>query len=333
MKIAVLGLGMWGFSIARHLALQGHNVSGWTLDKPTALLLKSGKEHPTLKYSCEGLPLHIVDTIEETILDADLIVESVTTGGLRQVLKQLFSIDTTLKKGLVLTSKGIEQKTYMTPPEIVQDIFGKEALFKIAMLSGPSFAAEVAQSLPTAVVCGTKDPEFAKIVIEAFSSQTFRVYPNPDIVGVSFGGALKNVIAIACGVSEGLHLGVGARASLVTRGLHEMVKLAVSQGCETQTLYGLSGLGDLYLTCSSPQSRNFQFGQLLSNGLTQKEAEKKVGMVVEGAYTCRAAMGLAEKSGIVMPITQAVCGLLDGKISPLDVTRRLMQRDVKEERL
>jgi glycerol-3-phosphate dehydrogenase (NAD(P)+) len=333
MRIGVLGLGMWGFCLARHLALQGHSVIGWTLDTYVADLLLAGKEHPTCKKSLDHLPLSIVSTMNDAILDVDMIVESVTTKGLRKVFSSIKKIDKDASRYLILTSKGIEQGTCLTPPGIAEDIFGPNIKEKVAVLSGPSFAAEVSLGLPAAVVCGTKNAEVAKKTIEAFSSQNFRVYPNSDILGVSFGGALKNIIAIACGISEGLHLGVGARAALVTRGLHEMVKLAVSQGCEAQTLYGLSGLGDLYLTCSSMQSRNFQFGQLLSSGLTQKEAEKKVAMVVEGAYTCRAALSLAEKCGIPMPITQAVCDLLDGKLTPSEVTKSLMQRDIKEERL
>jgi glycerol-3-phosphate dehydrogenase (NAD(P)+) len=283
--------------------------------------------------SCRGIPIRLVSTIEEAIYGAELLVESVTTGGLREVLLTLHALEPRLLTPLVLTSKGIEQKTHYIPPDVVIDVFGDFCANNVAMLSGPSFAAEVARHLPTAVVCGAVDPSVCDKVINVFSSKVFRVYPNIDVRGVAYGGALKNVIAISCGVAEGLGLGTGAMAALVTRGLHEMVKLAVAESCQAQTLYGLSGLGDLYLTCSSPMSRNFKFGQLMSTGLSRKEAENKIGMVVEGAYTCEAAKELAMQHGIQMPITEAVFDILTGDISATEAVTRLMQRHVKEEHL
>jgi glycerol-3-phosphate dehydrogenase (NAD(P)+) len=333
MKVTVLGLGMWGFCLARHLALNGHNVTGWTKEEHLLDVLRRGEDHPHLKRSCQRIPLHLVSSIEEAIQGAELLVESVTTGGLREVLLTLHSLDPTLSIPLVLTSKGIEQKTHLIPPDVFCDVFGASCKNNVAMLSGPSFAAEVARNLPAAVVCGGVDAAICDNVINAFSSKVFRVYPNNDVRGVAYGGALKNVIAISCGVAEGLGLGTGAMAALVTRGLHEMVKLAVAESCQAQTLYGLSGLGDLYLTCSSPMSRNFRFGQLMSSGLSRKEAETTIGMVVEGAYTCEAAKELALLHGIQMPITEAVFGILSGHISAAEAVARLMQRHVKEEHL
>lgn len=333
MKVTVLGLGMWGFCLARHLALNGHQVIGWTKEPHILEILRNGEDHPHLMRSCRGIPIHLVSTLEEAIQDTEVIVESVTTGGLREVLSSLHLLESSLTRPLVLTSKGIEQKTHLIPPDLAVDVFGPSCKNNVVMLSGPSFAAEVSRHLPTAVVCGGENPEVCDKVIELFSSKTFRVYPNGDVRGVAYGGALKNVIAISCGVAEGLGLGTGAMAALVTRGLHEMVKLAIAESCQAQTLYGLSGLGDLYLTCSSPMSRNFKFGQLMSSGLPRKEAEHKIGMVVEGAYTCEAAKELALQHGIQMPITEAVFDILTGTISPNDAVTRLMQRNVKEERL
>ncbi len=324
---------MWGFCLARHLALNGHAVTGWTIEPHILEALRRGDDHPHLLRSCRGIPIQLVSTIEEAIEKADLIVESVTTGGLRAVLTKLHSLVPRLPVPLVLTSKGIEQKTHLITPDVVTSIFGPSCVNEVAMLSGPSFAAEVARHLPTAVVCGGVSPEVCDTVINVFTSKVFRVYPNVDVRGVAYGGALKNVIAISCGVAEGLGLGTGAMAALVTRGLHEMVKLAVAESCQAQTLYGLSGLGDLYLTCSSPMSRNFKFGQLMSTGLSRKEAENKIGMVVEGAYTCEAAKELADQHGIQMPITEAVFDILTGNISATEAVTRLMLRDVKEERL
>ena len=333
MKVTVLGLGMWGFCLARHLALNGHEVVGWTNEPPLLDALLRGDDHPNLLRSCRGISIHLVPTIEEAIQGSELIVESVTTGGLREVLKTLRSLKGGLQVPLVLTSKGIEQKTHLIPPDVALDIFGSSCNGNVAMLSGPSFAAEVAKHLPTAVVCGCVNSSVCDMVMNVFSSKTFRVYPNADIRGVAYGGALKNVVAISSGVAEGLGLGTGAMAALVTRGLHEMVKLSVAESCQPQTLYGLSGLGDLYLTCSSPMSRNFRFGQLVSTGLSRKEAEKQIGMVVEGAYTCEAAKELALQHGVPMPITEAVFDILSGNISATEAVTRLMQRDVKEEHL
>ena len=333
MRVSVLGLGMWGFCLARHLALNGHTVTGWTKEPHIFDILQKGENHPNLMQPARGLPIRLTMSLEEAVSEAELIVESVTTGGLRQVLQSLHSLQPSLSIPIVLTSKGIEQKTYLFPPDVAADIFGRSCMGRVAMLSGPSFATEVAKQLPTAIVCGGTNPEVCDLVIQTFSSKAFRVYPNPDIRGVALGGALKNIIAISCGVADGLGLGTGALASLVTRGLHEMVKLAIAESCQPQTLYGLSGLGDLYLTCSSPMSRNFSFGKLMSTGLSRGEAEKRIGMVVEGAYTCIAAKELGQRHSISMPITEAVFDMLAGTLSATEAVTRLMQRDIKEERL
>lgn len=332
MKIGVLGLGTWGFCLARHLATNGHTVLGWTKEQPVFNALLRGDDHPTLHRSCRGLPIHLTSSLQEAIEDVDMIVESVTTAGLREVLQQI-ATHRKLTVPLVLTSKGIEQKSFLTPPEVALDVFGEAFQPFFVMLSGPSFAVEVANNLPTAVVCGGKDSAICERVVEAFSSITFRVYPNSDILGVAIGGAMKNVIAIACGIADGLGLGTGARASVVTRGLHEIVKLATTLGCQPKTLYGLSGLGDLYLTCSSSMSRNFRFGQLISSGLHKEDAVKNIGMVVEGAYTCLAAKKLAQKMQVPMPINNAICDILDGSMPVAAAAENLMQRAIKEERL
>lgn len=333
MKIAVLGLGVWGFCLARHLALLGHEVFGWTRDSQLLRSLASGEDHPNLQRSCRGLPLHLLSSLSEAIGCAELVVESVTTGGLRSVLARVRGMWPELAVPLVLTSKGIEQKSFLLPPDVVVDVFGSKALGKVAMLSGPSFAAEVSKGSPAAVVCGCTEPALSEAVSRAFCSNSFRVYPNLDIRGVALGGALKNVVAIACGIAEGLGLGTGARAALVTRGLHEMVKIAVAERCRAQTLYGLSGLGDLYLTCSSTMSRNFRFGQLISTGLARLEAEKQVGMIVEGVYTAMAASGLARKHGVPMPITDVVLEVVEGRLACEEAVDKLMLRHVKEEGL
>lgn len=332
MKIAVCGLGTWGFSLARHLALLGHQVTGWDYNADLCKKLKSGEDHPHLFHSLRGLNLTVTDTIQENIASAELIVESVTMKGMRSLFTTLKPI---LKPHIpiVLTSKGIEQKTHKLGPQIAEEVMGSTFLNQIGVLSGPSFAEEVANKKPTAVSLGVQNKELHKPILEAFLSPYFRVYPNKDMLGVAFGGAMKNVIAVACGVANGLQLGTGASAALVTRGLHEIVKLAKPFGCHTETLYGLSGLGDLYLTCSSTMSRNFRFGALLSEGLGKEEAEKKIGMVVEGANTCFAALEAAQEYGVQMPITECVVKLINKEITPDMVVDLLMTRLVKEEHL
>jgi len=332
MKIAVFGLGAWGFCLARHLALLGNEVFGWDYNTKLCHSLRKGDDHPHLFHSLRGLSLTITDSVEEAVASADLIVESVTMKGMRSLFEKLAVV---LKKPipLVITSKGIELKTHMIAPHIAQDVLGAHSIEHIAVLSGPSFAQEVANKKPTAVSLGLQNVHLQAPILKAFSSPWFRVYPNSDIVGVAFGGAMKNVIAIACGVSQGLGLGCGASAALVTRGLHEIMKLAGPFGCQPQTLYGLAGLGDLYLTCSSPMSRNYRFGQLLSEGLGKEEAEKNIGMVVEGANTCFAALDASEKYRISLPITETVVKLIRKEISPQVAVETLMSRSIKEENL
>ena len=332
MKIAVFGLGAWGFCLARHLALLGNDVMGWDYNSKLCHALQKGEDHPHLFHSLRGLSFTICGSVEEALSSADLIVESVTMKGIRSLFERL---KTTLDKPIpiVITSKGIEQKTHMIAPHVAQDVLGEHILEHIAVLSGPSFAQEVANKKPTAVSLGLHNTHLQTPILKAFSAPWFRVYPNSDMVGVAFGGAMKNVIAIACGTAQGLGLGCGASAALVTRGLHEIMKLSIPFGCQRQTLYGLSGLGDLYLTCSSPMSRNFRFGQLLSEGLGKEEAEKNIGMVVEGANTCFAALDAAEKHQISLPITETVVKLIRKELSPQVAVETLMSRSIKEESL
>jgi glycerol-3-phosphate dehydrogenase (NAD(P)+) len=332
MKIAVFGLGTWGFCLGRHLSLLGHEVFGWDYNTKLCQTLKKGDDHPHLFHSLRGLSFHITDSVEEAVASADLIVESVTMKGMRSLFEKLHVV---LQKPIpiVITSKGIEQKTDLIAPHLAQDVLGKHIIDHIAVLSGPSFALEVANKKPTAVSLGIQNPHLQTPILQAFSAPWFRVYPNSDIVGVAFGGAMKNVIAIACGVAQGLGLGCGASAALVTRGLHEIMKLAIPYGCQPETLYGLSGLGDLYLTCSSPMSRNYRFGQLLSEGLGKEEAEKNIGMVVEGANTCFGALEAAAKHNISLPITETIVKLIRKELSPQIAVEMLMSRSIKEESL
>lgn len=333
MKIAYLGCGCWGYCLATLLAKNGHEVRAWTTDAERAALLNRGKPHPFLP-GCSHPPSLIFTTqMAEAIEGAELIVESVTSSGLRPVLKQLLTCLPKLHCPLVITSKGIEQQSGSILPEVAVSLYGEKARGLVALLSGPGFAAEIAQGLPTSVVAAAWDPFVMNIVSKAFTTATFRVYPNSDVVGVAYGGSLKNIVAIAGGIADGLRLGHGAKAALMTRGLHEIRKLAAAYGCKAETLNGLAGMGDLFLTCSSTMSRNTQFGNMIAQGMEMEKALETIGMVVEGIYTCVAAHDLAKKVNIAMPITEMVYSILYERLTPIEAVSMLMQRAIKEEHL
>ena len=333
MKVAYLGAGAWGFCLARLLAAKGFEVVSWSIDENLVALLNSTKTHPNLKnYPITGTITFTTD-LEQALSNADMIVESVTASGIRPVFQQLKTCGIKSHTPIVFTSKGIEQNSGLILSDVAIQILGEEFRSSLGSLSGPSFADEVCRNLPTAVVCAGYSQDTVGLIVDAFTTNFFRVYPSQDIRGVSFGGSLKNIIAIACGISDGLGLGTGAKAALMTRGLHEIVKLARAQNCRPETLYGLSGMGDLFLTCSSTLSRNFRFGNLLSQNISPDTAKKEIGMVVEGAYSAIAALQISKQANIPMPITEQVVAILEGKIKPRDAVSELMQRSIKEEYL
>jgi len=329
MKIGYLGIGAWGFCLASLLAKKGHSVISWSIDKELVKQLEQTREHPKLPGHRSSGEIAFTNDLQEALDGADFVVESVTSKGLRPVLEQVKE----LRCPLVLTSKGIEQGSGKILSEVVLDVLGEEMREKIGALSGPSFAHDVVRRLPTSVVSSGYNRGMMQAVSDLFTTDTFRVYPNPDIIGVSYGGALKNVIAIACGICEGLALGYSSNAALMTRGLHEVRKLALARGALPETLNGLSGMGDLCLTCSSLMSRNYQFGHLLAEGLSPERAKERVGMVVEGAYTCVSALELSRRLEIPMPITEAVYKILFEGLQPREAVSILMRRTIKEERL
>lgn len=330
MKIAYLGAGVWGFTLARLLAEKGHDVTSWTKEEDVLLHLNTTREHPYLAGRMAHPSMKFTGDLAEALQGAELIVEAVTSAGCRPVFQSVKECGISALP-IVVTSKGIEQHTGLILPDVISSVLGKEYEPYICVLSGPSFAEEVSASLPTSIVCGSTSLDTASLVADAFTTPFFRVYPNKDIRGVAFGGALKNIIAIACGISDGMRLGTGARAALMTRGLHEMVKLARLQGCNQETLYGLSGMGDLFLTCSSSTSRNYRFGELLAKGLEIDDAKKNIKMVVEGAYTAISCVELCEKLHISMPISEMVLAIIQGKVTPKEAVSLLMQRSIKEE--
>lgn len=332
MKIAYLGAGSWGFCLASLLAAKGHDVTLWTADSDFAKLLHKKKEHPKLPHFKADERLTVTSNMQEALEGAELLVESVTSKGIRPVFEQVLALGE-ISCPIVLTSKGIEQNSGLLLPEVVLQVMGEHFRSKIGCISGPSHAEEVVQKLPTSVVCAAYNPDLMKKIGELFSTPHFRVYLNQDINGVAFGGAMKNVIAIACGISDGLGFGDNTKAALMTRGLHEMRKLSDVKQCNPETLNGLSGMGDLCVTCLSKLSRNYSFGRLLAEGMDMQSAKEKIGMVVEGVYTCVSVYQLAQKAGIELPITQAIYAILYENLDPRDAVKQLLQRAIKEERL
>ncbi len=330
MKIGYLGAGCWGFCLARILASKGLNVVSWTTKPDLAEILNRTQKHPFLPQSDLPGYVHVTTQLEEVLDQADLIVESVTSAGLRPVLEKLKALQVS-PIPLVITSKGIEQNSGLILPDVALQVLGENRRELVAIISGPGYAEEVILGLPTSVVASAFDPDIMMMICDTFTTNTFRVYPNVDIKGVAYGGALKNIIAIACGISEGLALGSSAKAALITRGLHEIRKLATARGCRVETLNGLSGMGDLCMTCSSTISRNFRFGLLLAKGLSPSESESQIKTVVEGAYTCVSALQLSKQLDIPMPITETVYNIIYENLSPREAVNLLMNRPVKEE--
>ncbi|HPE85180.1 MAG: NAD(P)-dependent glycerol-3-phosphate dehydrogenase [Chlamydiia bacterium] len=330
-KVAYLGAGAWGYTLANLLASNGFAVTQWDINTTLTDTLQKTRIHPKMSdFKAQGTMLFTSD-FHQALEGADLIVESVTSQGMRPVFERLKKENVTVP--IVLTSKGIEQNTGLLLSEVALEVLGDEHKQQVVCLSGPSLAIEVMRKMPTSVVCSSYNPDAMKVVIDAFTTDYFRVYPNSDMPGVSFGGAVKNIIAIACGIADGLGFGDNTKAALMTRGLHEIRKLAVVKGCNAETINGLSGMGDLCVTCLSTHSRNYKFGNFIAEGLTPEQAKEKVGMVVEGAYTCVSALQLGKKHGISLPITEAVYRVLNEGLDPKEAVKQLLTRTVKQEHL
>lgn len=329
MKIAYLGAGTWGFALASILAANGHQVSVWTREEDHAELLQRTRAHPKLPDFLIHPSVEFSTDLKKVLFQAELIVESVTSAGVRPVFKMLGPIHVPV----VLTSKGIEQGTGFLLPEVVSDVLGVSRSPLIGCLSGPSHAEEVIQNKPTSVVSSAYNPSLMKLICELFTTPTFRVYPNADMHGVCFGGAMKNIIAIACGISDGLTASDNAKAALMTRGLHEIRKLCVVKQGNPETLNGLSGMGDLCVTCMSTLSRNYRFGELIAEGFSPEGARQKIGMAVEGIYTCVSAYELGKKHHIPLPVTEATHAIIFQGLDPRVAVKALLTRAIKEEHL
>ena len=329
-RITVLSAGTWGITLACLLHSKGHAVRVWEFVPAVVEALRATRRHPKLPGLAIPPDLELGSDLAAAVKGADAIVCVVPAAHLRQTARSLAQAGYA-GQPVVVCTKGIEQGTHALPVDVVSQELGSAATGKLAILSGPSHAEEVSLGMPTAVTVAAQDPALAERVRDWFMTPRFRVYTQTDLRGVELGGALKNVIAIACGISDGLGFGDNAKAGLITRGLSEMLRLGIALGAKSETFFGLAGVGDLVVTCMSRHSRNWKFGSLIGKGVPVEQALKDVGMVVEGYYTVRAAVDLAAEKKIDMPITEAVAQVLFHGKSPKEAVPSLMLRDPKSE--
>ncbi len=332
LAVAVLGAGSWGTALADVLVRNGHDVRLWARNEAHVEELRSENTNERYLPGLElAQPRFVTSDIGEALDDTDLIVLACPSRAVREVA-ELAAPYIGRRQLLVSTSKGIDLATHRRMSEVVGDTLGENVGHRTVVLSGPSFADELIRQLPTAVVVAGHAEERALAVQAAFRNGYFRVYTQHDMIGVELGGALKNVIAVAAGISDGLELGSNARAALINRGLAEVVRLAVRLGAAETTLGGLAGLGDLVLTCTGPLSRNRSFGMAMGSGRSKFEALAHTGQVVEGVWTTRAAYELSRSLGVEMPITESVYRIVYDGHSPRKELANLMAREPKPER-
>lgn len=329
MRTAVIGTGSWGTALAVHLGTAGREVALWGRDPALVEDIRARAENaPYLP----GVPIppsvFATAALDEALADADIVTLAVPSHGLRPLLR---AVGTWLRPGALVISatKGLELVTLHRMSEVIQQELGLRR--RVAVLSGPSFAAEVARRLPTAVVMASEHADAAALAQECYTAPSFRVYTSDDVTGVEMGGAMKNVIAIAAGVVESLQLGHNASAALITRGLAEMSRLALAVGGRRETMAGLSGLGDLVLTCTGTLSRNRRVGVELGRGRALGEILADARGVAEGVHTTAAALTLGERHGVELPITAQMLAVLEGRKDPRSAVEDLMLRPARAE--
>lgn len=327
-KIGMIGAGSWGIALSALLHRNGHDVTVWSALGDEIDMLKREHEHKD-KLPGVILPLDMRFTKElaEAVEGMDLLVLAVPSPFTRNTAKQLRPL---VKEGQIIVdvAKGIEEQTLMTLSQIIAQEVPQAV---VAVLSGPSHAEEVGRGIPTTIVVGAKKKATAEYIQNLFMNQVFRVYISPDMLGIELGAALKNVVALAAGIADGLGYGDNTKAALITRGIAEIARLGMAMGGKLETFSGLSGIGDLIVTCASMHSRNRRAGILIGQGYTMEQAMAEVKMVVEGVYSAKAAMGLAEKYHVQIPIIEQVNAILFDHKSADEAVRDLMLRDKKVE--
>jgi len=329
--VAIIGAGSWGTALSLTLANLGHDVRLWAYEKEVAESIRTRRENELFMAGVR-LPETVFPTndLHGALHGAEIVVTVMPSHVCRSLFEQMLPF---LGAEMIFVSatKGLDTERLMRMSEVLRSVVGQRFWPRLAVLSGPSFAREVARGDPTALVAASEDREVAQLIQREFSSRTLRLYTSSDVVGVELGGAVKNVIAIAAGVVEGLGLGHNPTAALITRGLAEMTRLACACGARRETLAGLAGMGDLVLTCTGDLSRNRSVGVELGKGRKLAEIISPMRMVAEGVKTTKATVALAARHGIDMPITQQVHRILEGQTSPRDAIRELMERTLKEE--
>ncbi len=325
----VLGAGAWGTALAMAIARNGHETWLWGRDKQHCLKMQSSREN-TRYLPGKVFPesLKIVDDLDKVIKSCDHVLVAVPSKAFvesLQMIKPMLADSTAVS----WATKGLAPDTGELLYDVARSILGEA--HPLAVISGPSFAAEVAADLPTAVTVASEDGLFAKQLAGLFHCATLRVYTTYDVLGVQIGGTVKNVLAISAGISDGLGFGANARAALITRGMAEIRRLAAALGAETETLFGLSGIGDLILTCTDDQSRNRQLGLAIGRGLSVDDAVKYVGKTVEGMHAAREVMLRARQADIEMPIVEQVCKILFEGYDPRESVQALLCREQKAE--
>ncbi len=325
-NIGIIGSGSWGVALSIHLAGLGHNIKIWSFAQEEADLIN--KERKCIFLPSAVIPDNVMCSLnyEEVIENTDILLVVTPSKFVRDTISKCKQYIT--NQSIIVCSKGFEANTLKTLAEVVEDELPNS---KVGVLSGPSHAEEVSIGIPTALVIASKHEEILKDIQENFMSETVRIYTSTDVKGVELGGALKNIIAFCAGITAGLGLGDNTFAALITRGLTEITRMGIKMGAQKDTLYGLTGLGDLVVTCLSEHSRNRRAGKLIGEGKTIEETRKEVGMTIESIDNIEVAYELAKKYNVNMPIVEAVYDVLYNDLKPQDAVNMLMTREPKSE--
>ena len=327
--LAVLGAGSWGTALAIQFARAGHLTRLWGRDPAQQAAMAAARCNARyLPQAPFPDALVVVERLEQAVEGVNDILIAVPSHALRSVLRDLAPLLGSAAR-LAWATKGFELDTGLLPHQVAKEILGAGRPF--AVLSGPTFAREVGQGLPTAMTVASADEAFAQSLAQSLSADNFRAYTSSDIVGVEVGGAIKNVLAVGAGLADGLGFGANTRVALITRGLVEMTRLGIALGAQRETFMGLAGLGDLVLTCTDDQSRNRRFGLLLAAGVSVDAALTQIGQVVEGYLAAKAVRRVAQREGVEMPICDGIYRLLYENLPPQDVVKALMSRPIKAE--